>query len=140
MTHVGYEGTMSANSSRRLSKSRAGPPYPSARLPRVCYGGHTVVTHALSLLSSMRYGRVSSNSVTDEASKFTEPQKNPYVLVHNSKLVHSDPTDADLNRHKRGLPPWSSKFQIRPLSFLPNQYSPLSPNCPAWSPIMPTFP
>jgi hypothetical protein len=88
------------------------------------------VAHALSLVTPMRYGRVSSNSVTP---------KILYAPVHNSKLDHSDPTDAGLNRHRQGLPPWSSKFQIRPLRFLPMQYSPLFPNCPARSPIMPTF-
>jgi hypothetical protein len=31
--------------------------------------------HALSLVTPMRYGRVSSNSVTDEASKFAGPKK-----------------------------------------------------------------
>jgi hypothetical protein len=33
------------------------------------------VAHALSLILSMRYGRVSSNSATEEASKFAGPQK-----------------------------------------------------------------
>jgi hypothetical protein len=33
------------------------------------------VAHALSLILSMRYGRVSSNSATDEANKFAGPQK-----------------------------------------------------------------
>jgi hypothetical protein len=52
-------------------------------------------------------------------------------------LVHSDLTDAGLNRHKRGQPPLSSEFQIRPLILLPIQYSLLSPNCPARSHIKP---
>jgi hypothetical protein len=68
------------------------------------------VAHALSCASPVRYGRVSSNSMTVEASKFAGPQKIPYALVDNSKLVHSDPTDAGLNRHRRGLPPWSSEY------------------------------
>jgi hypothetical protein len=41
-------------------------------------------------------------------------------------LVHSDPTDMGLNRHRRGLPPWSSEYQIRPLILFPIQYSPFS--------------
>jgi hypothetical protein len=53
-------------------------------------------------------------------------------------LVHSDPTDMGLNRHRRGLPPWCSEFTIQTTLNLPIQYSPLSPNCPARSPIMPT--
>jgi hypothetical protein len=38
-----------------------------------------------------------------------------------------------------GLPPWSSEFHIRPLILLPIQYSPISPNCVARSPIIPTI-
>jgi hypothetical protein len=116
------------------------PPYPSARLPRICLSGHTVGGPCTILCITMRYGRVSSNSATVIASKFAGPQKNPYALVHNSKLVHSDPTDTGLNRHRQGLPPWSSEYHIRPLILLPIQYSPFSPSRPARSPIMPTFP
>jgi hypothetical protein len=97
------------------------------------------VAHSLSLVSPTWYGRVSSNSATDEASKFVRPQKIPYAPVHNSKLAHSDPTGAGLNRHRQGLPPWSFEFQIKPLPFLSIQYSPFSPNCPAQSPIMPFY-
>jgi hypothetical protein len=50
-------------------------------------------------------------------------------------LVHSDPTDVGLNRHRQGLPPWNSEFHIRPLILLPIQYSPFSLNCPAESHI-----
>jgi hypothetical protein len=45
-------------------------------------------------------------------------------------LVQQGSTDAGLNRHRRRLPPWSSKYQIRPLILLPIQYSSFSPNCP----------
>jgi hypothetical protein len=65
----------------------------------------------------------------------------PYVLyasVHNSNLL-TGARHSVLNQLMWGLPPWSSEYQIRPLSFLPIQYSPLSPNCPARSPIMPTI-
>jgi hypothetical protein len=68
------------------------------------------VAHALSLLSPRRYARVLSNSMTNVASKFARPQKIPYAPIHNSKLSHSDPTNMGLNRHRRGLPPWSSEF------------------------------
>jgi hypothetical protein len=53
-------------------------------------------------------------------------------------LVHSDPTDMGLNQHRRGLPPWCTESTIQTTLNLPIQYSPLSPNCPARSPIMPT--
>jgi hypothetical protein len=58
-----------------------------------------------------------------------------YAPVH-SMLVHQGLTDVGLNWHRRGLPPWSSEYQIRSLILLPVQYSPFSPNCPARSPIM----
>jgi hypothetical protein len=54
-------------------------------------------------------------------------------------LAHLDPTDTGLYRHWRGLPPWSSEFQIRPLILLRIQYSPLSPNCFARSHIEPFY-
>jgi hypothetical protein len=62
----------------------------------------------------------------------------PYAPVHNSNLLTGARWSV-LNQLRRGLPPWSSKYQIRPLSFLSIQYSPLSPNCPARSRIMPTI-
>jgi hypothetical protein len=54
-------------------------------------------------------------------------------------LVHSDSTDAGLNRHRQRLPPWRSEFQIRPLILLPIQYSSISLNCPAQSHIKPFY-
>jgi hypothetical protein len=51
------------------------------------------VAHALSLLSSMRYGRLSSNSVTDKASKFVGPKKISYVqYITQSLFIRSQPT------------------------------------------------
>jgi hypothetical protein len=85
--------------------------------------------HALSRVSPMRYGRVLSNSVTVEASKFVGHNKIPYAPVHNSNLLIGA-RQSVLNRHRRGLPPWSSEFWIRSLILLPIQYSPFSPNCP----------
>jgi hypothetical protein len=35
-------------------------------------------------------------------------------------LVHSDPTDTGLNRHRQGLPPWSSEIVIQTLSTIPS--------------------
>jgi hypothetical protein len=65
--------------------------------------------HALSRVSPVRYGRVSSNSATVEASKFTRPHKILYTLVHNSNLL-TKARRSVVNRHRRGLPPWSSEF------------------------------
>jgi hypothetical protein len=116
-----------------------GPRYPSAPLPHVCLSGHTMGGPCSTLVTPLRYGRVLSNLAIDEASKFVGLKKILYALVHNLKLVHSDSTNAGLSQHKRGLPPWSSEFQIRPLPFLPIQYSPFSPNCPTRSSVMPTI-
>jgi hypothetical protein len=62
----------------------------------------------------------------------------PYVPVHNSNLLTGARWSV-FNWLRQGLPPWSSEYQIRPLSFLPIQYSPLSPNCFDRSLIMPTI-
>jgi hypothetical protein len=45
------------------------------------------MTHALSHVSPVRYGRVSFNSVTVEVSKFEGPHKIPYAPLHNSNLL-----------------------------------------------------
>jgi hypothetical protein len=62
----------------------------------------------------------------------------PYAAVHNSNLLIGARRSV-LNRLRRGLPPWSSEYQMRPLPFLPIKYSLLSPNCPARSPFMLTI-
>jgi hypothetical protein len=94
------------------------------------------VAHALSHFTPVRYGRIASVSVAHEATQFAGPHKILYAPVHNSNLL-TGARRSVLNRHRRGLPPWSSEFHVRPLSFLPIQYSPFSPNCPAHSPIIP---
>jgi hypothetical protein len=90
------------------------------------------VAHALSHCTSVRYGTIASS------------QWHTTLLslgIHMSRMRQyiSNACSFGPNRHRRGLPPWSSKFQIRPLPFLPIQYSPFSPNCPTWSPIMPFY-
>jgi hypothetical protein len=96
------------------------------------------VAHTLSHFTPVGYGRIASVSASHEATQFAGPQKIPYALVHNSNLLIRAKQSV-LNRHRRRLPPWSSEFQIRPLILLPIQYFPLSPNCPARSPIMPFY-
>jgi hypothetical protein len=96
------------------------------------------VAHALSRCTPIRYGRIAFVSATHEATQFVGPHKIPYAPVHNSNLV-TGARRSVLNRNRWRLPPWSSKFQIRPLPFLSIQYSPISPNCPAQSPIMPFY-
>jgi hypothetical protein len=94
------------------------------------------VAHALSHFTSVRYGRIASVSAAHEATQFAGPHKISYAPVHNSNLLIRAKRSV-LNRHRRGLPPWSSEFQIRPLILLSIQYSPLSPICPTRSPIIP---
>jgi hypothetical protein len=88
------------------------------------------VARTLSHCTPVKRGKVLWNSSTHEATKFGDSIC-PICVSTFQMLVHSDPTDVGLNRHRRGLPPWSDEYQIRPLPFLPIQYSPLFPNCPA---------
>jgi hypothetical protein len=50
-----------------------------------------------------------------------------YLLAGANRTVH--------NRHTRGLQPWRCRLATYPLSDLPNQLSPLSPNGPVLSPF-----
>jgi hypothetical protein len=93
------------------------------------------VAHALSHYTPVRYGSIASVSVAHKATHLVGPHKISYAPVHNSNLL-TRVRRSVLNRHRWGLPPWSSEFKIRPLPFLPIQYSPFSPNGPARSPIM----
>jgi hypothetical protein len=93
------------------------------------------VTHALFHFTPVRYGKIGSVSATHEATQFAGPHKISYASVYNSNLLIGA-RQSVLNRHRRGLPPWSFEFQIRPLILLPIQYSPFSSNCTAWSLIM----
>jgi hypothetical protein len=96
------------------------------------------VARTLSHYTSVKWGKVSSNSSTHEATQFTGPHKILYALVHNSNLL-IEARRSVLNRHRRGLPPWSSEYQSRPLPFLPIQHSSFSPNCPARSHFKPFY-
>jgi hypothetical protein len=62
------------------------------------------VAHALSHYTPVRYGRIASVSMTHDATQFGDSICLVCVSTFQM-LVHSDPTDADLNRLKRGLPP-----------------------------------
>jgi hypothetical protein len=96
------------------------------------------VAHALSHYTPVRYGRIASISAAHDATQFGNSIC-PVCVSTFQMIVQQDSTDVGLNRHRWGLPPWSSEYQIRPLILLPIQYSPFSPNCPARSPIMPTI-
>jgi hypothetical protein len=71
------------------------------------------VAPTLSHYTYMKRGKVSSNSSTHEATQFGDSIC-PVCVSTVQMLVHQG-----LNQHRRGLPPWSSEYQIRPLPFLP---------------------
>jgi hypothetical protein len=75
MTHVVHEDITSGNNSRWLSKSRAGSYLTLVHVFHAIPQGHPWVAHTPSQCTSCRQGRVSSNSVTVEATKFAGPHK-----------------------------------------------------------------
>jgi hypothetical protein len=113
-------------------------PHPSAVFHAYASVGTQLVARALPHYTPMKGGRVSFNSLTHEATQFADSICLVCVGIFQM-LIPSDRTNAGLNRHWWVPPPWSCEFQIIPLPFLPVLYSPLSPNCPARSPIMPTI-
>jgi hypothetical protein len=96
------------------------------------------VAHALSHYTPVRYGRIASVSAVHDATQFGDSIC-PVCVSTFQMLVQQGSTDMGLNRHRRGLSPWSSKYHITSLVLPPIQYSPFSPNCPTWSLIMPTI-
>jgi hypothetical protein len=96
------------------------------------------VAHALSHFTPVRYGRIASISAAYDATQFGDSIC-PICVSTFQMLVQHGSTDVGLNRHRRGLPPWRSEYQIRPLPFLPIQYSSFSPNCPARSHFKPFY-
>jgi hypothetical protein len=96
------------------------------------------VAHALSYYTPVRYGRIAYVSAAHDVTQFGDSICLVCVSIVQM-LIRQGWTNVGLNRHRRGLPPWSSEYQIKPLTFLPIHYSPFSPNCPARSPIMPTI-
>jgi hypothetical protein len=60
------------------------------------------------------------NSVTVEATKFMGPHKSRMCQYTTQCLLQQGTIDAVLNRHRRGLPPWSSESNIRPFSTFPS--------------------
>jgi hypothetical protein len=77
------------------------------------------VAHALSYCTHVRYGRIASISAGHDATQFGDS----ICLVCVSTfqiLVHLDPTDAGLNRHRRG-------YHLGALNFI-SDHSPSSPS------------
>jgi hypothetical protein len=113
-------------------------PRPSAVFHAYALADTLWVAQTLSHYTSMKWGKVSSNSSTHEATQFGDSIC-PVCVSTFQMIVQHDSIDAGLNRHRWGLPPWRSEYQIRPLTFLHIQYSAFSPNCPARSSVMPTI-
>jgi hypothetical protein len=67
------------------------------------------VVHALSQCTPITYGRIASVSATHDATQFRDSIC-PMCVSTFQMLVQQGSTDASLNRHRRGLPPWSSEF------------------------------
>jgi hypothetical protein len=62
------------------------------------------VAHALSHCTPVRYGMIASISVAHNATQFGDFIC-PVRVSTFQMLVHSYPTNAGVNRHRRGLPP-----------------------------------
>jgi hypothetical protein len=62
-------------------------PHPSVVFHTYALANTPWVAQTQSHCTPMKRGRVSSNSVTNEATQFAGPQKILYVPVHNSSLL-----------------------------------------------------
>jgi hypothetical protein len=62
------------------------------------------VAHALSQCTPVRYGRIASVSATHDTTQFRDSICHGCVKTFQM-LVHSDPTDTGLNRHRQRLLP-----------------------------------
>jgi hypothetical protein len=107
-------------------KSRAG----SYLAPSVVFHAYASadtswVARILSHCTPVKRGKVLSNLLAHEATYF-EDFICPICVSTFQMLVHLDPTDVGLNRHRPGLPPWSSEFMIPTTLNLPIQYSSFS--------------
>jgi hypothetical protein len=131
---MSHEGTMSDHLSWWLSKSWDRVlPHPSAIFHVKISTGSLWVARTLSQCTSMKQGKVLSNSVTIEATKFV----GPHISRMRQYIIKACCNGAQLTRSLidtgGGYHLWISKYENRPLSLLPIWYSPVSPSCPARS-------
>jgi hypothetical protein len=117
MTPVGQEGTSSGHNSQCIQRVGLGPTSPWCRLPRVCLGGHTV--GGLNTIP-LKWGKVSSNSMRHEATKFAGPHKSyMHWYIIRCLLIRAQPTRALIitsgGYHLRAPNLWS-----RPISSFPS--------------------
>jgi hypothetical protein len=71
-----------------------------------------------SYCTPMKRGKVSSNSSTHEATQFGDSICPVCACTFKCFFIQTQPMWG-LNRHRRGLPPWSSKFLIQTTLNLP---------------------
>jgi hypothetical protein len=138
MTHMSHEGTTSGHRWQWLSKSRDWVlSHPSVIFHSKTSMGTPWVVRTLFHCTSAKQGKVLSNSVTVEATKFAGPHKSrmrQYIV--NACCNGAQPTQPLINT-AGGYHLQSSECENRPLSLLPICYSPLSLSCLAWSRIEP---
>jgi hypothetical protein len=105
-----------------INKSGRVLPRPSAIFHAYASADTPWVARTLFHYTPVKLGKVSSNSSTHDATQFG----NSICLIcvgTFQMLVHLYQTDVGRNRHRRGLPPWSSEFMIHITLNLPIQYS-----------------
>jgi hypothetical protein len=113
-------------------------PHPSVIFHVKTSMGSPWVARTLSHCTFVKWGKLSSNSATVEATKFMRSHKSrmrKYII--NACCNGAQPTRS-LIYTGGGYHLQSSKYENRPISLLPIRYSPLSPSCPTRSRIEPT--
>jgi hypothetical protein len=113
-------------------------PCPSVIFHTKTSTGSPWVARTLSHCTSVKRGKLSSNSVIVEAFKFVGPHKSHmHQNIINACCNGAQPTQSLIDTGG-GYHLWSFEYENRPFSLLPILYSPLSPSCSARSCIEPT--
>jgi hypothetical protein len=118
MTHAGPEAPRVATIHDMTKKPGGVLPRPSVIFHAYASADTQSVARTLSHCTPVKHGKVSCNLLTHEATELGDSICAICVSTFQM-LDHSDPTDAGLNRHKQGLPPWSSEFTIHTTLNLP---------------------
>jgi hypothetical protein len=112
MTHTGPGALRVATVHDMINKPGWVLPRPSVVFHAYVSVNTPWVARTLSHCTLVKRGMVSSNSSTHEATQFGDSIC-PICISTFQMHVHSDLTNAGLNRHRRGLPRWSSEFTIQ---------------------------
>jgi hypothetical protein len=113
-------------------------PHPSVVFDGKTSAGNPWVARTLSPLIIHKRGKVSSNLVTHEATKFVRPHKSHMRQYIIKCLFNRGQSTWALIDIGGGCPLGAPNLQSRSLSTLSIQYFLLFPNCFARSPIVPT--